>query len=223
MRKTMKQTHILFLLFCLLFLTSSCSAPDKQAPYPSPDVLGNGPYDDQELNLNAIIVLPSQHTLTPTKFNQTEIAALNTGAQTLTNLMGEYFTNNSKVSLLSPVQVDSYLGSYIGNQLKEARYIGMQAGADAVLISQIYRFQELDGKKYGANAPASVSFDYQLIHLESGMVLCRGTFDETQQTLLSNLLSFGKASKRKFKFVKGAALLQEGIEEKFSQCSHLSQ
>ncbi len=221
MRKPMKQNHIIILLSCLLFLTPSCSSQNKTIAYPSPDVATSDPYDDKELNLDAIIVLPTQHTLTPTKFNQTEIAALNTGAQTLTNLMGEYFINTTKVSLLSPPQVDSYLGSYIGNQLKEARYIGMQAGADAVLISQIYRFQELDGKKYGANAPASVSFDYQLIHLESGMVLCRGTFDETQQPLLSNLLSFGKASKRKFKFVKGAALLQEGVEEKFSQCSHL--
>jgi hypothetical protein len=218
----MKQYYLYPLLLCLTLL-SACTSGNKDTRFPSPEVSANGKYSDENLVLKSILVLPTEQTLTANEFNTAEIANLEKGAQTLTSTIGSYFINNPSITLLNQTQMDVYLGSFIGQQLKEARYIGMQAGADAVLISQIYRYRELDGKEYGANEPASVGFDYQLIHLESGVTLCKGTFEETQQTLMSNLLTFGKASKRKFKFVKAARLLEEGIEEKFGQCSHLSQ
>jgi hypothetical protein len=213
----MKHHKIYILLICSVFLLSSCATSKNRTDPSSPEQAG----DEQQLILKSILVLPTEHKRVENEFNTAEIKALNQGAQTLDNLLRNYFMDKPTVSLLSSTQANSLLGSYIGNQFKEAQYIGKQAKADAVLICQIYRFRELDGKEYGANEPASVSFDYQLLHSQSGRILCRGTYDETQQTLFANLFKFGKASKRKFKFVKGADLLQEGIEEKFSQCSHL--
>ncbi len=222
MRKAMKHNIFYTLILCSVFMLTSCSSKTSEVEHPSPELTGSGEFDEKKLELKAIIVLPTAHETPRNEFNAAEVTALDTGAQTLTNLMASYFSDNPTIIILSPTQTNAYLGSYIGNQRKEAQYIGNQAGADAVLISQIFRFRELDGKKYGANEPASVSFDYQLLHLESGITLCKGSYDETQQTLLSNIFKFGKASKRKFKFVKGADLLQEGIGEKFSQCSHLN-
>lgn len=218
----MKPHYPIILLSCLVLMLFGCAKQTNSVEHPVPEITGSGETEANKLQLHSIIVLPTEHELIPNKFNTDQVNTLDLGAQTLTELLATYFSENSTVIILNTSQADAYLGSYIGNQLKEARYIGMQAGADAVLISQIYRFRELDGKKYGANEPASVSFDYQLLHLESGKTLCRGTYDETQQTLLSNLFNFGKASKRKFKFVKGATLLDEGLHQKFSQCSHLS-
>ena len=217
----MRQRNLYILLICAVFLFSSCSTSKNKIEQPSPELTGTDHSETQPLILTSIIILPTEHVLVQNEFNTAEIKVLNHGAQILTNLMKAYFIDDPAVILLSSTQANALLGYYIGNQLKEAQYIGKQANADAVLISQIYRFRELDGKEYGADEPASVSFDYQLLHIKSGHVLCRGTYDETQQTLFANLFNFGKASKRKFKFVKGADLLKEGIEEKFSQCSHL--
>ena len=218
----MNHSYIFILLSCFVLFLPACSKQTSDLEPASPEFSKNGESDEKKLELHAIIVLPTEHDRIKNEFNTEQIESLSQGAQILTKLLAAYFSENPKVIILSTPQVDTYLGSYIGHQLKEARYIGMQAGADAVLISQIHRFRELEGKEYGANAPASVSFDYQLLHLKSGKTLCRGTFEETQQTLLSNLFNFGKASKRNFKFVKGATLLEEGIEQKFSQCSHLN-
>ncbi len=218
----MKQNTLCLLLIATLFFLPACSKKVSQVEHPSPDITGSNQYETKQLAIATILVFPTEHSLTPNKFNTKEVTALNQGAQTLTDLLRAYFSNNLNVTMLTPVQAESFLESYIDSQQKEALYIGRKTKADAVLISQIYRFKELDGKKYGADEPASVSFDYQLIHVESGMTLCRGTYDETQEPLLSNLFNIRKASKRKFKFIKGAELLQEGIEAKFSQCSHLN-
>lgn len=218
----MKHYYIYPLFLCLIFQIS-CAPENQDSRFPSPDVPTSSQYNDDNLILKSILVLPTERTLTTNEFNKAQVETLEKGAQTLTSTIGSYFINTPSVTLLNQTQMDAYRGSFIGHQLKEARYIGMQAGADAVLISQIHRYRELDGKEYGANEPASVSFDYQLIHLESGITLCKGTFEETQQTLMSNFFTFGKASKRKFKFVKASRLLEEGVAEKFGQCSHLSQ
>lgn len=217
----MKHYNLWFILLSIVTLLCSCSSSSRTNGPSSPDLTRQGTYDNKELTLASIIVLPTRHTLKPNDYNQDEITSLNKGATALTDALGSYFQNDPAVRILSQSQADGYRGSFIGNQLQEARFIGMNANADAVLISEIYRFRELDGKEYGANSPASVSFDYQLIHLESGMTLCKGSFEETQQPLLSNLFDFGKASKRNFKFVTAATLLKEGITAKFSQCSHL--
>jgi hypothetical protein len=217
----MKQINVHILILFAAFLLSSCSPKTVEVTQPSPG-LGNN-FDAATLQLDSIIVLPAAHDLIPTPLNSAEVAALDNGTQTLSTLLGEYFRGDPRVTVLNTTQTENYRDGYINTPLKEARYIGSKANADAVLMTTVYRFQELDGKEFGADEPASVSFDFQLIHLKSGVILCKGSFEETQQTLLSNILKFGKAYKRNFKFVKGAVLLKEGIDEKFPQCRHLSQ
>lgn len=217
----MKQINVHILILFAAFLLSSCSPKTVEVTQSSPG-LGNH-FDAATLQLDSIIVLPAAHELIPTPLNSAEVAALDNGTQTMSTLLREYFRGDQRVTVLNTTQTENYRGAYINTPLEEARYIGRKANADAVLMTTVYRFQELDGKEFGADEPASVSFDFQLIHLKSGVILCKGSFEETQQTLLSNILKFGKAYKRNFKFVKGAVLLKEGIDEKFPQCRHLTQ
>lgn len=219
----MKQIRVYFLIFCTFFFLSGCSQQHLNVAHPSPDLSGSTQSADAPLQLYGIIVLPTVPNPTQNEEHPAEAENLELGAQTLTTLLHEYFSGHQNVTILNSTQAANYRGAYIGSPLQEARHIGNQANADAVLMTTIYRFRELDGKDFGADEPASVSFDYQLIHLESGLTLCKGSYDETQETLLANLLQFFKASKRKFKFVKGSALLKEGIEDKFPQCTHLAQ
>ncbi len=204
-----------FLVFTLCLLTA-CAAQTSQSSHE----MGKGGSD--EMVLNSIVILQSEFDSSEYEIGSAEAANLTAGSKQLSDVIAEYFAMKENVNILSPMQQESLTGTFIGNLHKRARYVGMQAKGDAVLITRLIEYRKLDGKKYGANEPASVSFEYSLIHLTSGKTLCKGTYEETQKTLFSDLLSFGKASKRKFEFVSAEALLREGVENKFSSCSYLA-
>jgi hypothetical protein len=208
-----------FLFVFTLSLLTACAAQTSQ----SAQDMDNS--DADELILRSIVVLQSESD--PVDQDKKGAEALNSlnfeeGRRVLSTIIAEYFAMKENVNILSPMQQESLTGTFIGNLHKRARHIGMQAQGDAVLITRLIDYRKLEGKKYGANEPASVSFDYSLIHLESGKTLCKGSFEETQKTLLSDLLSFGKASKRNFEFVSAETLLREGVERKFGDCRYLA-
>lgn len=197
-------------------LMTACAARTPQSGHDM------GKNNGDELILNSIVVLQSEHDLVGLDSDSAEARNLAEGSQVLSTIIAEYFALKENVTILSTMQQESLTGTFIDNLHKKARYIGMQAQGDAVLITTLITYGKLDGKKYGANEPASVSFDYSLIHLESGKTLCKGSYEETQKTLLSDLFSFGKASKRNFEFVSAETLLREGVERKFGDCRYLA-
>lgn len=75
------------------------------------------------------------------------------------------------------------------DQVKLARQVAAEVGADAVLFGTVYRFQERVGTPYAASRPASVSFDLGLYLAQTDEVVWRGQFDKTQEALSSNLLN----------------------------------
>jgi len=46
-------------------------------------------------------------------------------------------------------------------------------------------------------------------------------FKETQQSLMSNLMTFGKAENRGFKWITVEELVRQGIHEKIEECPYL--
>ena len=205
--------------FALLCLLTACST---QEPYPSCNLPPQtGSTDKGSLVIHHLIVLPCRADMDRLDPDSPAAVALVEGSRALTRIMGEYLSCRDNVIVLNEMQEEAYGAAFMGADLARARYVGMQAGGDAVLISTIHKFQKLEGGEYGAKSPASVAFDYQLIHLKSGIQLCRGSYEETQQPLLSNIFSLPKASERNFKFVTAATLLREGVNEKFATCSHL--
>lgn len=211
--------RLTIIIALLLALTTACT---PQEPYPSCTINpAPGQQDKDELTINRLIVLPTSFAIQDMDSTSPQAKALATGSRNLTRIIGEYLSCRANVLVLSEAQEESYAGSFMGQGLERARYIGMQAGGDAVLISTINRFRQLEGGEYGAKSPASVAFDYQLIHLKSGSQLCKGSYQDTQQPLLSNILSLPKARQRNFKFVTASTLLREGVNEKFADCSHL--
>ncbi len=205
------------LIFALtIFLLTACAA---QSPQSSHEMAKDS---FAELTLNSIVVLQSEHDLVDQGSRSAEALNLDEGSKALSSIIAEYFAMKGNVHILSAMQQESLTGTFTGNLRKRARHIGMQAKGDAVLITRLIDYGKLEGRKYGANEPASVSFDYRLIHLQSGRTLCKGSYEETQKTLFSDLFSFGKASQRKFEFVSADTLLREGVERKFGDCRHLA-
>ncbi len=203
----------IFLLAILtLILTSACA---KQVGQTENDTLPGA--------VQSIVVLPAvalAETGTDTAPTPTS-KQLQGGIETLNQLLGAYFAGNAKVHLLSNEELDSHTTNYNANQAAQALAIAKALKSEAVMTLHLTRFRERSGGDYSVKEPASVAFDYRLVHTATGETLCAGSFDETQQSITENLLSIKRMAKRGFKWISAADLAQEGVTKKFSDCKYL--
>lgn len=144
------------------------------------------------------------------------------GAGVLTTAITSWLAGKKNINIIDNDQAESYLGDFSGSSHASARHIGRMAGSDSVLSANLNRFRQREGTTYSVTAPASVSFQYQLIHVESGKILCSGNFDETQQPLSANLFSLGQAASRGFRWLTAEELLDDGLTSKLDQCIFLA-
>jgi hypothetical protein len=84
------------------------------------------------------------------------------------------------------------------------------------------RYKDRVGGQYTAKEPASVAFDFRLIAIPEGAVLCSGTFDEVQKSVMENLFNIKAATERGFTWVTAEQLMREGLRARFEKCSYLS-
>ena len=153
-------------------------------------------------------------------------AHLEEGKKVMDQLLAEYFETQPSVKFLSEselkgLDVDLSLCTTF---IERTRAICVNVGSDAAMEVKLYRYIPRQGTKYGADQPASVSFDYKLVQVKTGKILCRGQFDETQKPLLDDILSiFSKTKKRGIKWLTAPELAKEGIETKFNDCPYLKQ
>jgi curli biogenesis system outer membrane secretion channel CsgG len=89
---------------------------------------------------------------------------------------------------------------------------GKRAGADAVLVGHIFRFNERKGNRASVESPASVAFDLHLIDVETGRILWSASCDETQRPLTDNILEIGTFMKRGASWVTAEELAQGDLE-----------
>jgi len=147
--------------------------------------------------------------------------ALEEGLAALDQILVETWSSNRKIRMLSEEEVSSHSLSYNASLAAQTVEIGRAVGAEAVMIWGLERYKERSGGDYGVQAPASVAFQYRLIHTESGRTLCSVSFEETQQSATDNLLAFNALAKRGFKWVPASVLLREGVSKKLAECDYL--
>lgn len=196
----------------IVFLLLSCSAKEQIATEEPPPA-----------TIESLAVLPVEIEKSEYGYDTATLRQLETGAATLNTMLREMLANGKGLQFLTENRRESMLADFHGNPQSTARYLGQQLGVDAVLVTLLSRYSERDGGEYSVNEPASVSFKTQLIHVATGTTLCLGVFDETQQALLSNLFSFGKASKRGFKWITVEQLSREGLREKLNDCRYTAE
>lgn len=204
----MKYCTIL-VVFAMLLASGACSKVpnEKTAAGPAGDIIP----------VATILVLPVELPLTPA---QQEIQAnqLEAGQATLNDLFAEYFEGMKGAIILSQSAFEGMNLDPSGSQTTLARQIGRQMGVDAVMTSTIKRYIRRDV----ANSRfASVSFEYTLLAVETGQVLCGGDYDVTQQPLFENIFSLPKAIHRKFQWITARELAKEGVVDKLGSCSYL--
>lgn len=125
---------------------------------------------------------------------------------------------SKKYEFISPGQAQGALASLLSanSTIGESELfvsLGKGMEADAVLAGYLYRWVEREGADYGVNRPASVAFDLYLIQTSDGVILWKGGFDKTQQSLTENLLDFSTFLKAKGKWMSAEALAEMGLSE----------
>jgi hypothetical protein len=167
--------------------------------------------------INSVIILPAESVRAVSNGNdeQTGINELQEGCQVINELLAEYAANLSNVRVIPEAELEGQLVEISGSRLATARKIALREGGDAVMVSTVKRFVHRDAP---SSRPASVAFDYQLVAVDNGQVLCSGFFDETQQPLFENILSLRRAMSRKFKWISARQLAREGLIDKLDKC-----
>lgn len=87
---------------------------------------------------------------------------------------------------------------------------------DYLLVPQVTYWREREGSDAGVTTPASVSLEFYLINVKQER-MTRARYEETQQSLMENLLSAGKFASRGGKWVTALRLASDGIDVKLTE------
>ena len=146
---------------------------------------------------------------------------LQNGVNVLNELLKQQFISRPDVRLVSDGQI-SGMENLPAQPLARARVVADRLSCNTVLETTLRRYKDRVGGKYSAKDPASVAFDFRLIAIPEGTVLCSGTFDEVQQSVMENLYNFKTATERGFTWVTAEQLMREGLRTRFSECPYLT-
>lgn len=191
----------LLLISCASILLTCCSVPSGDYE--------NDSLRPQRVSLSCIAVLPAtvfadnNDTLT-----YSEAQSLEKGATYTTDVMRGFLQGKSGVHFMR-----AGLQDVVTDKSHKI--------CDGVLITSVRRYQQRQGTEYAVDAPAAVDFFMVLKHVESGKILWTTEFQERQQSLLSNILTFGKARERGFKWVTAEQLMEQGLKDRLTTCPYL--
>ena len=206
---------ILLAMVCgMLVSLVSCSAKKSGG--------NDGPKKDIQ-PLASIVVLPAE-TLSGKSGDAGEGQgdSLRKGADLVDITLQEQATDIGNIRVLTGRQIEELLkedSEYAANDL--IRHLGSVLHCDAVLMITVNRYRERVGGELAAESPASASFQMRLIDAKNTTVLWSSDFDETQESLMDNLLTFNKAQSRGFKWVTVEKLVTQGIRDRLANCPYL--
>jgi hypothetical protein len=195
------------ILTAILILTAGCA-------YIAPVV------DEKNMVvINTIGVLPTEPFNLKTS-DAGGLAELTAGAAAIDGLLAEYFMDDERVHFISQNQLLGQAAPESGNILSLARTAGQQLKYDAILVTTVERYQERNGSEYVVITPASVSFSFKLLAVESGRILWSSDFDQTQKPLFENILGT-RSTGSGFRWLTALELTSAGLTKKLNSCPYL--
>lgn len=147
---------------------------------------------------------------------------LRKGADLVDITMTQETTDFRNVRVLSPGQIEDLMNEKSEYAATDViKHLGSVLHCDAVLMTTVSRYRQRVGGELAAESPASASFQMRLIDVKTKAVLWSADFDETQESLFSNILTFNKAQSRGFKWVNVENLVTHGIHDRLANCPYL--
>ncbi len=196
----------------IFLVIGGCGKKEKQAAAPK----------NPDISLACIGVLPVtievDNTAGSTARNTRD---LKDGVAVLDNLLQKLFMAREDIRFISAGQMNGLEKGATDNKLARAKQAAGFLSCNGILELALHRYRQRVGGSYTASEPASVTFSYTLLDVNSGTVLCRGRFDETQQSVMANLYNFSSAKKRGFTWITAEELAREGLQEKLGECAYL--
>jgi len=172
--------------------------------------------------LSCIAVLPTAVPVESTGIMlNTELKSLLAGAAYLDSVLAEELAGKEQFHILTDHQIDGILSDPWGGRIQQLRAISKATGCGGVLETTLSRYRQRVGTKLSAETPASVSFSMDLVGVEKGVVLWSTSFDETQQALFDNILSFKTAESRGFKWITAEELIRKGLQTRLEAFPYL--
>ena len=171
--------------------------------------------------INSIGILPAQPariTILPSDSKTT--AQLEAGAQIINSLLSDYFRDHKGVRFISQTELEGLQSAQSGQVLYLARDAGQQLHYDAVLVTEVERYQTRTGSAYAVDNPASVSLSFKLLAIANSKVIWSADFDQTQQPLFENILS-SRSTGSGFRWLTAAELAEAGLTKKLNSCPYL--
>ena len=171
--------------------------------------------------ISTIGILPAQParlTILPTDTKTKE--QLEAGAKIINSLLSDFFRDHKGVRFISQTELEGLQPSQSGQALYLAREAGRQLQYDAVLVTEVERYQTRTGSAYAVDKPASVAFSLKLLAIANSQVVWSADFDQTQQPLFENILS-SRSTGSGFRWLTAAELAQAGLTKKLNSCPYL--
>ncbi len=209
----MKTSLTVLLCSCLALVLSSCSGMRGTQAGDSPQIM---------TPVSCIAVLPAMagaDEVSPV--TQKDVIGLRKGARLADAVLLQQLEGNAKVKILSPSDLggpDQELEGGLGATID---MVAEEMSCDAVMVTTVHRFKQRVGGEYGVDEPASAAFEMRIINTRSKNVIWAADFNETQESLLGNLFSFGKAESRGFKWITVEDLMTQGVKERLAECPYL--
>lgn len=135
------------------------------------------------------------------------------GAEYADTVIRQELAGQPKIQMVSGEGMES-----LGGIIVEA---AANTGCEGVMVATVYKFRQRAGSTMAADEPASTSFDIRIYDAVTKNVLWAADFSETQESLFSNIFSFGKAQSRGFQWITVEELMAQGLKERLSQCPYL--
>ena len=144
-------------------------------------------------------------------------ASLEDGAVFMDQQLAEALRGRDNIRFLSQRQLMSLLPEDDVARGALLERIGSLLKCNAVLETTISRYTQREGGEYGADSPASATFTMKISRTDDGSVIWATTFRETQESLMSNIMS---AHKYGLRWLTVEELVTMGINEKVEQCPY---
>ena len=171
--------------------------------------------------INSIGILPAQPariTILPT--DTKTMQQLEAGAKIIDSLLSDYFRDHKGVRFISQTELEGVQSEQSGKALYLARDAGQQLHYDAVLVTEVERYETRVGSAYAVDKPASVTLSFKLLAIASSRVIWSADFDQTQQPLFENILS-SRSTGSGFRWLTAAELAEAGLRKKLNSCPYL--
>lgn len=101
-----------------------------------------------------------------------------------------------------------------------AQKLGIALKADLMILGNVWKYRDRVGGSQGISQPASVSFAIYMIEVESGELLWKEVFSETQSSLAENAFKARAFFERGSKWLSANELASYGVNEIFLKFPH---